>query len=67
MVSYNLRRFSNPEAIRSIDRNRPVVSLGFHSEFLEKRGVRLSAPYKQNGFDLIHPLHEQNCLLDVWH
>ena len=51
MPSYNLRRFSSPDAIKSIGREHLIALLGPHSDYLAGRGVRLPSLAEQDGLD----------------
>ena len=51
MATYNLRRFSNPDALKAIGRKHLSALLGPYRDFLSARGVELPAPPETGHLD----------------
>ncbi|MBW2619542.1 MAG: hypothetical protein JRC92_11770 [Deltaproteobacteria bacterium] len=51
MATYNLRRFSNPDALKAIGRKHLSALLGPYCDFLSARGVELPAPPETGHLD----------------
>lgn len=51
MAMFNLRRFSNPDVLKTIDREHLLALLAPHEEYLSRRGVLLPPLHAANGID----------------
>lgn len=51
MATFNLRRFSQPEILRKIDRNHLLLFLQPYAEYFSTRGLKIPSPESSNGLD----------------